>query len=165
MFSRFRELAQTSAPVTADDAEIKKVLKQNNLATNFPNFINVLSTIPGGLPDVHLGVATSDLGTKGADGMAATSIGGSAAGACNSNGGKNGNLQLGQATCMVTGTFISDIAAVATRTTNYTGNLATVFGAMAKVGAAGCGFEQHLEAAKRALNNNPANQGFLRTAA
>src|SRR5262245_13748524 len=41
--------------------------KQNNLAQNFPNFINVLNTIEGGLPDVHIGVATSDLGTKGAD--------------------------------------------------------------------------------------------------
>ena len=140
--------------------------KQNNLATNFPNFINVLSTIPGGLPNVHLGVVTSDLGTKGADGMAATSIGGSAAGACSSTGGKNGNLQLGTATGMVTGTFISDVAdQTGTRQKNYTGMLATVFGAMAKVGASGCGFEQHLEAAKRALNNNPANQGFLRPSA
>ena len=33
---------------------------------------------------------------------------------------------------------------------------------MAKVGAGGCGFEQHLEAARKALNNNPANAGFLR---
>ena len=30
------------------------------------------------------------------------------------------------------------------------------------LGAGGCGFEQHIEAAKRALNNNPANAGFLR---
>ena len=30
--------------------------KQNNLAANFPNFINVLNTIEGGLPNVHIGV-------------------------------------------------------------------------------------------------------------
>ena len=39
--------------------------KQANLAANFPNFINVLNTIQGGLPDVHIGVVTSDVGTKG----------------------------------------------------------------------------------------------------
>src|ERR1700712_2487111 len=53
--------------------------KQANLAANFPNFINVLNTIQGGLPDVHIGVVTSDLGASGADGMVAPSIGGSAA--------------------------------------------------------------------------------------
>src|SRR4029079_9031457 len=41
--------------------------KQTNLKNNFPNFINVLKTIQGGLPNVHLGVITSDMGTKGAD--------------------------------------------------------------------------------------------------
>ena len=41
--------------------------KQANLAMNFPNFINVLNTIEGGLPNVHIGVAASDLGSKGAD--------------------------------------------------------------------------------------------------
>ena len=135
--------------------------KQANLAANFPNFINVLTTIPGGLPNVHIGVATSDLGSKAADGTNAGAIG-SGIGSCGAGGGKNGNLQLGMATSMVTGTFLSDVQSGATRQQNYTGTLASVFGAMATVGASGCGFEQHLEAAKRALNNNPANQGFLR---
>src|SRR5579859_5200589 len=40
--------------------------KQNNLADNFPHFIDVLKSIPGGLPNIHIGVTTSDLGTKGA---------------------------------------------------------------------------------------------------
>src|SRR5262249_30661255 len=40
--------------------------KQNNLADNFPNFIRVISSIPGGLPNVHIGITTSDMGTKGA---------------------------------------------------------------------------------------------------
>jgi len=48
------------------------------------------------------------------------------------------------------------------RQTNYTGNLSDVFATMAKLGAGGCGFEQHLEAARHALNNNPANAGFIR---
>src|SRR5215813_7079079 len=39
--------------------------KQANLAANFGDFINVLASIPGGLPNVHIGVATSDMGTQG----------------------------------------------------------------------------------------------------
>src|SRR5947207_6722936 len=32
--------------------------KQANLAANFPQFMKVLSSIPGGLPNVHIGVVT-----------------------------------------------------------------------------------------------------------
>lgn len=135
--------------------------KQQNLATNFPNFINVLNTIQGGLPDVHIGVVTSDVGTKGTqDAAPGAAIGQIGNGGCSGTG-KSGNLQTSGAS--VTGTFISDIKQTdGSRQKNYTGNLDAVFGQMAKVGAGGCGFEQHLEAMKRALNNNPANAGFLR---
>src|SRR3569833_2399368 len=40
--------------------------KQANLASSFPKLIEVLSALPGGLPSVHIGVATSDLGTQAA---------------------------------------------------------------------------------------------------
>lgn len=138
--------------------------KQTNLRNNFPNFINVLNTIEGGLPNVHIGVVTSDLGTKAADGTAATTIPGSVGG-CSSSGGKNGNLQT-NGTTVVTGTYISDIKdTTGMRQVNYTGMLSDAFTAIASVGAAGCGFEQHIEAAKRALDNNPGNAGFLRPTA
>ncbi|MDB4962079.1 MAG: hypothetical protein JWP01_2078 [Myxococcales bacterium] len=138
--------------------------KQANLASNFPNFINVLNTIQGGLPDVHIGVVTSDVGTKGTqDAAPGPSIGGIGSGGCSGTG-KSGNLQIYGAP--VTSPYISDIASATmpgTRIKNYTGNLDTVFGQMATgAGAGGCGFEQHLEAMKRALNSNPANAGFLR---
>ena len=135
--------------------------KQTNLKTNFPNFINVLNTIEGGLPNVHLGVVSSDLGTKGADDAQAGPGIGSGPGSCSGNG-KSGNLQTNGST-LVTGAFISDTKNPdGTRTTNYSGSLANAFSAIASLGASGCGFEQHLEAGKRALNNNPANAGFLR---
>jgi hypothetical protein len=138
--------------------------KQTNLKNNFPNFINVLNTIEGGLPDVHIGVVTSDLGTKAADGTAATSIPGSVGG-CNSNGGKNGNLQT-NGTTVVTGSYISDgpgAAQTDPRVVNFSGSLSDAFTAIASVGANGCGFEQHIEAAKRALEpTTSANAGFLR---
>ncbi len=136
--------------------------KQANLSTNFINFINVLNTIQGGLPDVHIGVVTTDVGTKATqDAMPGPAIGQLSNGGCSGTG-DAGNLQtFGQA---VTGTYISDIKQPnGTRTKNYTGNLDQVFGAIAKgAGAGGCGFEQPLEAMKRALNNNPQNAGFLR---
>jgi len=137
--------------------------KQKNLADNFPRFIDVLSSIPGGLPNVHIGVATSDMGTQATDGLAGPQIGQPNMGGC-SGAGKDGVLQLFTAQSTIGGgdLFISDIADTAgNRTKNYTGNLSSVFGNMAKAGAGGCGFEQHLEAVKRALSN-PANQRFLR---
>jgi hypothetical protein len=131
--------------------------KQNNLAANFPNFIDVLNTIQGGLPDVHIGVVSSDMGSKSLDGGSVSGIGG-----CTPTGGKNGTLQLGMAGGMVTDAFISDIKLPDnTRQINYTGALNTVFGAMARLGAMGCGFEQHLHAMRKALENN-ANPGFVR---
>src|SRR5689334_17681903 len=80
--------------------------KQNNLATNFPNFINVLNTIEGGLPDVHIGVASSDMGTKGLDGAPGPGVGQVGNGGC-ANAGDDGALQIG--TAPVTGKFISDV--------------------------------------------------------
>jgi len=135
--------------------------KQTNLKNNFPNFINVLNTIEGGLPNVHLGVVSSDLGTKGADDATAGPGIGSGPGSCSGNG-KAGNLQTNGST-LVSGNFISDTKNTdGTRSTNYSGALSDAFSAIASLGASGCGFEQHLEAAKRAVNNNPSNSGFVR---
>jgi len=134
--------------------------KQNNLKANFPNFIDVLNQVPGGLPNLHLGVVTSDLGTSAADGTTGPSIG-SSAGACMGQG-KAGALRTSTS---IQGNFISDVATGSTRVTNYTGTLADAFSSLASVGQTGCGFEQSLEAVKRALNNNPANAGFLRPSA
>ena len=67
--------------------------KQTNLKNNFPNFINVLNTIEGGLPNVHIGVV--ELGPR-YEGRCATRRAGpgigSGPGSCSGNG-KNGNLQ------------------------------------------------------------------------
>src|SRR5262245_32370052 len=40
--------------------------KQQNLAANFPKLIDALSRLPGGLPNLHVGVVTSDMGTSAA---------------------------------------------------------------------------------------------------
>jgi hypothetical protein len=145
--------------VLEDSSELDLI---ENLRRNFPNFISVLSTVEGGLPNLHLGVVTTDLGTQGAeDAVPGPQIGSGGPGSCAGTG-RNGELQT-NGTALVTGTFISDIkTADGSREKNYEGSLASAFSAIASVGAAGCGFEQPLEAAKRALNNHPANAGFLR---
>ena len=132
--------------------------KQTNLRNNFPNFINVLNTIEGGLPDIHLGVISSDVGTTPDGGTAGPGIG-SGPGAC-TGAGKNGNLITAAG---ITGSYIVDTRTATGRMTNYSGTLQDAFTSITMlVGASGCGFEQHLHAAKRALSNNPMNAGFLR---
>src|SRR5436190_22399685 len=37
-------------------------LVQDNLLRNFPTFVNALRAFPGGLPNLHIAVITSDLG-------------------------------------------------------------------------------------------------------
>jgi hypothetical protein len=135
--------------------------KQNNLKANFPNFINVLGA-NGGLPNLHVGVVTSDLGTRSTlDAQPGPGIG-TGAGACLGTG-KAGNLHGNAA---ITGSYISDVkAADGSRAINYTGTLAEAFSAVASVGAGGCGFEQSIEAARLALDSNPNNAGFLRAGA
>jgi hypothetical protein len=77
--------------------------------------------------------------------------------------GKNGSLQLFGAPVTEV-PFIKDTALPdGSRDRNYTGALGDVFKTMARAGAGGCGFEQHLQAVQRALDpGNPANGGFLR---
>jgi hypothetical protein len=139
--------------------------KQQNLADNFPKFIDVLNSIPGGLPNVHIGVTTSDMGTQGPPGSSGPPIGTGVPGACQGPG-NDGLLQTFGVP--ITGSpYIVDTKDPVTGapTRNYTGDLATVFGKIATgAGDRGCGFEQHLGAVQRALVN-PANGGFLRDTA
>jgi hypothetical protein len=140
--------------------------KQANLAANFPRFIDVLSTLEGGLPNIHIAVVTSDHGTKDSRGNIAPGIGTLGMGGC-SGSGDAGNMQLFGAPVAAPSLFISDVQPpdpLAARILNYTGNLSDVFAQMARgAGAGGCGFEQHLEAMKQALEpTNVVNQGFLR---
>jgi hypothetical protein len=136
--------------------------KQVRLAAAFPRFIDELATLQGGVPSVHIAVVTSDLGTRDANGVIAPNIGMLGRGGCAASG-KAGNMQLFGAP--VSGAlFISDIVQMdGTRRVNYTGALPDAFQQMAKAGDGGCGFEQHLEALKQALQSgNTANAGFLR---
>jgi hypothetical protein len=139
--------------------------EQESLAGNFPRFIEVLESIEGGLPNVHLGVVSSNVGTGpgGGGGDACDQLGEVGGGR-----GDDGHLLVRDGCPSLTGgaRFIEDIVVdeeTGTRSFNYTGDLATQFSCMAQLGTTGCGFEQHLESMKRALDpGNAANTGFLR---
>ena len=144
-----------------DSSEVR--LQQNKLRRDFPTFVSTLQSLPGGMPNVHIAVVSSDMGAG--DG----SISG-----CDARGGKKGIFQYAGnvippattpcATNLQPGaTFISNVNGVA----NYTGTLADVFGCIASLGESGCGFEHHFAAILRALGADDApapaeNAGFLR---
>ena len=134
--------------------------KQANLADNFGKFIDVLNSIPGGLPNVHIGVVTSDMGTQGPPPSFGPTVGAGLPGAC-AGMGKDGVLQTFGAP--ITGNFIVDTKDPTNQNYDPTKiTLAKLFGNIAQgAGNRGCGFEQHLSAMQRALVN-PANGGFLR---
>jgi hypothetical protein len=130
------------------------------LADEIPSFVTTLVRAPGGLPNLHVGFITTDLGTTGinnsAPGPAIT------AAACD-GAGEDGLLQTNGAA--VAGTFVSSIeSADGTRVGNYTGDLNATLQQMASISATGCAFEQPLEAIHRGLTNS-LNAGFLRPTA
>jgi hypothetical protein len=131
---------------------------QDNLMRNFPVLMNTLQNLPGGLPNVHIAVISSDMGAG--DGSIA---------GCDSSGGKHGIFQYtARGNCTSTGlaagaTYISNIGGQG----NYTGDLADVFTCIAAIGESGCGFEHQFAAITRALgvDGQPPpleNQGFVR---
>ncbi len=131
--------------------------EQRSLADNFPNFVATLEGIQGGLPDIHMGVISTDMGV------------GPGNNTCRSADGDNGRLRAEPSpNCQVqapTGAFIKDILVDNKRETNYPDeqSLADTFSCIAEIGLNGCGFEQPLESLKRALDpSNVVNAGFLR---
>jgi hypothetical protein len=128
---------------------------QRALAEQLPVLFGHLAVLPGGLPDLHIGVTTTDLGTTGSGDpeTPGPAIGTAGSGGC-AGSGKDGALVANGAP--ITGAYVIDEAAGIDRERNYTGELADVVSTMLKVGAGGCGFEQPLHAVRRALSN-PAN--------
>lgn len=130
--------------------------EQASLVENFGRFVNVLRTLDGGLPEIHIGVVSTDMGA-----------GDFGIGGC-TEGGDSGVLQnTARAVCTPPGPerFIRDRIAEdgVSRTGNYTGALEESFACIAELGVGGCNFEQPLESMRRALDgSNPQNSGFLR---
>jgi hypothetical protein len=142
--------------------------EQQSLAENFPRFIEKLTGIQGGLPNVHIGIISSNVGAH------------PDIPTCTDADSDEGRLQFAfvnqddprcqDGSLGLDGKFIRDVVIndeTGARERNYTGpgedaqDLSDVFSCMAKLGVGGCGFEGQLESIKQALSN-PDNEGFLR---
>jgi MYXO-CTERM domain-containing protein len=134
-------------------------LSQANLISNFPNFMDALKALPGGLPNIHVAVESSDMGAG--DGTIAQ---------CSKTGDNGVFHFVPTGTCAATtlqssATYISNVGGVA----NYTApDITTVFSCIAALGDTGCGFEHQFASVLRALGADgmpapPENQGFLRS--
>ncbi len=167
--------------------------EQANLRASFPALMAELRNTNSGLPNLHIGVTTTDLGT----GMFQITY-------CEQVGGEAGNLVTGSCTnpsgapyiidvepepCEITRepdntctshtctqsdcmhelatTIVEDATTGCPRCRNFSGEtLEEVFSCIASLGTMGCTFEQPLEAMYKALDSsNSANTGFVRDAA
>jgi hypothetical protein len=128
--------------------------KQQSLIAAFPSLVKALRAAPGGLPSLRVGVVSSNLGA-----------GGSRLAECDQS--DRGLLQGPRTGCASSpkGRFLISLDG-GTRN-NFAGDPAAAFGCLADLGTGGCGFEQHLGAARRALDTDQPleNEGFLRPAA
>jgi hypothetical protein len=132
--------------------------KQRALAANLPALIAQLGGASDGLPDLHIGVISTDMGTSSTTSVPATAIGQPGAGGCMATG-KAGKLLVQPAAA---GAMTARYLAVPrTGAPNFTGTLAEVLGEQVLLGETGCGFEQPLAAIRAALHD-PDNAGFLR---
>lgn len=135
--------------------------EQQNLATNFPVFMQELGMIQGG--DFHIASVSTDLG-----GGTAMTVNAQ----CNRPNGDRGIFCSAQTPvpgmpgvwaptdfCQRCG--VMNQRYLQTLNPNFTGDLPSVFSCMARFGTAGCGFEQSSEAFRLALAA-PENAGFLR---
>ncbi len=140
------------------DNSVSMVDEQSALVSQFDSFIAQLETLSGGLPNVHIGVVTTDVGLGG---ISVSWL------SCGERDGEDGLLQAGR-NCFESGDarYIQNIANVnGTRTINYPENktLKETFSCIARVGIEGCAYEAPLEAIRRALDGrHQANLGFVR---
>jgi len=123
--------------------------EQDNLAKNFPALIRVLEQLPGGLPDVHIGIISSDVGAG--PGAISTCL----------PAGDRGILQVKPGCGLdASARFLASDG----KTSNFQGELSEVFACLARLGTMGCGYEHQLQSVRFALAEQvvPENRGFLR---
>ena len=140
-------------------------LAQANLVRNLTTFMNVLKGLPGGFPDAHIAVVTSDMGAG--DGSFTN---------CNGNG-DNGVFRFAPGLGCAETTLQPGATFIATTGGHYVPNavvnnftdpdVTTVLQCIVGVGTTGCGFEHQLASVARALGADGApppqeNRGFLR---
>jgi hypothetical protein len=143
-----------------DSSEMER--GQANLIASVPSFMNALAASPGGLPDLHVAVVTSDMGAGDGNSIGLCTKTGDAGvfrfaptGGCAAT-----NLSAGS-------TFITSTGGAYPVTNFGGGDIATELQCIMTVGATGCGFEHQLASVARALGADGSpppieNTGFLR---
>jgi len=119
----------------------------DSLRDKFGNLIDVLQQHPDGLPSIHIGVISTDVGTG-------------VGGACTASG--DGGNFLGSSRAGLNGAFLKSILNEdGSRSENFSQSMADTFSNMADLGTNGCGFEQPLESMRQALSLPQADE-FIR---
>jgi hypothetical protein len=121
-------------------------LEQENLAANFPKFIQAIEAIQPPIKSYHVGVISTDIG--------AGPYNDPLLGACKP-GGDGGKLQHAPHGASCAASYPRYLEGPAP-------DLAKDFACIARLGLGGCGFEQQMEAALTALTSQTYNQGFIR---
>ncbi len=131
--------------------------EQRAIVAGAGQLFDALAALPTGLPDLHVGVISTDVGL----GVAAADLPGSQCRAA----GDDGRLH-GAATCGVAAGFLTDAPDPdGDRRRNYAGTLGDAFACLADVGTRGCTYSQPLTALERAIaldRARPREQRFLR---
>lgn len=127
--------------------------RQKALAEAVPGILDRLGAMPGGLPNLHIGVVTTDLGAG---------LGVGTTGACARPGGDRAIFFNGNCGLDANSRFLASFDGG--RQNNFPGKLADVASCLVQVGETGCEFPHTLQAARVALYEaiTPENQGFLR---
>ena len=125
------------------DDSASMAYRQQALARGFRQLVDRLENLPDGLPDMHVGVLTTDLGAGGYEVSGCL-------------GGNNGNL-----VDFRTATGFVDFLEAKGGSTNFEGTMADAFQQMIPLPTNGCGYEQPLAAMTRALTAS-VNPDFLR---
>ena len=115
--------------------------EQKNLVTNFPKFIAAIEAIKPPIKSYHVGVISTDIGA------------GSSAGC--SGKGDEGKLQHAPKSSGCSASYPKYLS-------GPNASMARDFACIANLGVGGCGFEQQMESALKALTSQSYNQGFLR---
>jgi hypothetical protein len=123
--------------------------EQDNLARNFPTFMDELANVQGA--DIRIGVVSSDMGS-----------GPTGTNGCGVTPGDNGVMcsLKGVDRCAACGVQAGG-RYLRTVMPNYAGNVRDVFSCIARLGTSGCGFEHSIGALQRALESTE-NGDFLR---
>lgn len=129
--------------------------KQDLFRKNFPVLIEQLRKIEGGLPDLHIGIISSDVGAGG------FLIPGNTA--CNRPGGDKGNFKVVKQACGLNSGERYIVSEKNGTSNNFTGSLESVFSCLAELGTDGCGFEHQLQAVRLSTSDvNPDATSFFR---